>query len=138
MERIKGVEVDEFTAAYLAAAFFSTNDESTPSGGVPLDNNYSPENLADATFRQALLDCQRFQEENAQDIATWGQAEYWKDKTPESTPAAQAGYDFWMTRNGHGVGFWEDEWGEPGTRLDAASQQYPEVNLIVGDSGQIW
>jgi len=41
----------------------------------------------------------------------------------------QAGHDFWMTRNGHGVGFWEtDDWQEAeGEILTQAAMAFGEV-----------
>ena len=49
---------------------------------------------------------------------------------------SQAGHDFWLTRNGHGVGFWESGrgyTGKQGKALTALSKEYREINLIQGD-----
>lgn len=127
--QIKGIEVDEFTWAYIEAALWSSNDESDEQGGYPIDQNYGPENLDDAALQQMIADCAKFQEANAADIATWGQADGWKETTANAD--AQAGHDFWLTRNGHGVGFWESEWGEPGQRLDKAANACASCSLYV-------
>jgi hypothetical protein len=37
---------------YIAAALWSTNDESTPSGGYPLDQNYSASDIHPSTLGQ--------------------------------------------------------------------------------------
>ncbi len=79
--------MDKFLEAYIAAALWSTTDESPPEGGDPLDKNYGPEDLAPQTLEAMKADCSRFQVENAQDI----------DGREE-----QAGHDFWLTRNFHG------------------------------------
>lgn len=51
----------------------------------------------------------------------------------------QAGHDFWMTRNGHGVGFWDGDWSEPaGSRLDEITKAFPQVDLYRGDDGRIY
>lgn len=39
----------------------------------------------------------------------------------------QLGYDFWLTRNGHGVGFWDRDLEELGDRLTAACDSFGEV-----------
>ena len=45
---------------------------------------------------------------------------------------ALAGHDFWMTRNHHGVGFWDGDWPEPyATKLTLASHAMTEVDLFV-------
>jgi hypothetical protein len=43
------------------------------------------------------------------------------DLSPESV-----GHDFWLTRNGHGAGFWDRGLGELGERLSAAARVYGE------------
>jgi hypothetical protein len=50
----------------------------------------------------------------------------------------RAGHDVWLTRNGHGCGFWDGDWSEPAaTRLTKASKKFGEFNLLVGDDGKI-
>ena len=51
--------------------------------------------------------------------------------------AAQlGGHDFWLTRNGHGAGFWDRSDCLPedaGERLTDAAEKYGEVDLTVDD-----
>jgi hypothetical protein len=52
---------------------------------------------------------------------------------------SRAGHDFWLTRNGHGAGFWDGEWyKEVGERLTKASKAFGEVNIYVGDGDLIY
>jgi hypothetical protein len=115
---------DKFTTAYLVAALWSTNDESTPQGGEPLDTNYGIHDIAPDTIGQALKDCQKFQKDNKALL--------------ENLDLSQCGHDFWLTRNGHGAGFWDRDLGEVGEKLTEACKQFPEVSLYVGDDKQIW
>jgi len=115
--------MDKFLEAYIVAALWSTTDESTPEGGDFLDENYGPDDLTPETVAQMEADCASFRAENAQDIE--GREE-------------QAGHDFWLTRCGHGAGFFDGDWPEAGDRLTEACQKYPEVNLYVGDDGLIY
>ena len=118
--------MDEFTEHYLICALWSSNDESTPSGGDPLDDNYGIEDLAPETLKQAEADCKAFQEANAVDLAKVGNVE-------------QNGHDFWLTRNGHGCGFWCRGYDkEVAKRLTDASHTCGEVSLYVGDDGKIY
>ena len=51
----------------------------------------------------------------------------------------QAGIDFHMTRNGHGVGFWEDEWPECYRYMFTnGAKAYGEVDIYLGDDGLIY
>lgn len=48
---------------------------------------------------------------------------------------AQAGHDFWLTRNGHGAGFWDGDWTpyRLGKRLSDWAKTYGSVDLYVRD-----
>lgn len=51
------------------------------------------------------------------------------------------GHDFWLTRNGHGCGFWDRNDCLPadaGQRLTAASEKCGEYYLYVGDDGIVY
>ena len=115
--------MDKFLQAYIVAALWSSTDESTPEGGDFLDANYGVDDLAPETLEKMKADCARFQAENAQDIKGYEE---------------QAGHDFWLTRCGHGAGFWDGDWPEVGDRLTDACKTYPEVILYVGDDGLIY
>jgi len=50
-----------------------------------------------------------------------------------------AGHDYWLTRNGHGAGFWDGDWPEPyAAQLDDSAHAYGTVELYVGDDGKIY
>ena len=48
-----------------------------------------------------------------------------------------AGHDFWLTRNGHGAGFWDRGLGEAGKKLTDAAHAFGECNLYLGDDDVI-
>lgn len=123
--------LDDFTLAYIEAALWSSNDESTKDGGDPLDDNYSADDLTPATLSAIQADCLKFQASNAEDIKAGPIRE-------NCSPDEQAGHDFWLTRNGHGAGFWDGDWPEPAaSRLTASSKSFGTVDLCVGDDGRI-
>lgn len=51
--------------------------------------------------------------------------------------AAQIGHDLWLTRNHHGVGFWDRGLEELGEALTKHAQDLCEVSLIRGDDGKL-
>lgn len=53
--------------------------------------------------------------------------------SPES-----AGHDFVLTRNHHGVGFWDRGYGDKGDRLTEAAHAYGDVSLYKGDDGKLY
>ena len=126
-------QLDEFTRSYAICALWSTNDNSTPLGGEPLDKNYDLEHIADRTLRQMITDCALFQRDNALELAV----------VEEVCDAGRAGHNFWLNRNGHGSGFWDEYFGtdqklrDAFKRLDQASKKFGGVDLEVGDDGRI-
>lgn len=122
-----------FFAAYVEAALWSSNDESTPEGGEPMDRNYGPEDIHPDTLDQMEKDCAAF-------YAAHGHEFVWENLTRSIScaPDEYAGHDFWLTRNGHGCGFWDGDWKEElGRRLTNAAKEYGEFNLYIGDDGEV-
>ena len=116
--------LDEFTQGYLECALWSSTDQTRDDGGDPLDDNYSPEDIAPASLARMVADCAQFQAENETDLSAGDDG--------------RAGHDFWLTRNGHGAGFWDGDWPEEiGERLTRACKAYGSCDLIVGDDGLI-
>lgn len=108
--------LDAFTTAYIECALWSSTDESNDAGGEPLDSNYGPEDITRVALLEMVADCRSFQADNADDLA--------------GLDSEQCGHDFWLTRNGHGAGFWDRGLGALGDRLSAASKVYGSVDLM--------
>jgi len=116
-------ELDSFTTAYIECALWSSTDNSTPSGGYPLDDNFGPEDIASETLAVMVADCADFQASFGERIAS---------------NLERAGHDFWLTRNRHGAGFWDGDWPEAdGKFLTDMSHPYGSVDLYIGDDGLI-
>lgn len=125
-------DMDAFTRAYVACALWSSTDNANESGGEPLDANYSIEDIAPHTLAQMIRDCQAFQ----RDQATILNDVY--SKFPWFS-VERAGHDFWLTRNGHGAGFWDETVQSPELwkRLTDESKAYGSFDLYVGSNGKI-
>lgn len=131
-----GTPLETFFQAYVAAALWSSQDDD----GNPLDDNYDDSDIAPETLDAMRRDCVRFYEFARADIHCNGAPE--SSDTPGGTDhkqAAMAGHDFWLTRNGHGAGFWDGDWPDgPGGRLDNLSKAFRGVDLYIGDDGAIY
>lgn len=131
--KIRNYQLDSFTTAYLVCALWSSRDESDDKGGEPMDSNYSLHDISDKTLEQAIADCARFQTEAGELISD----ENYKRSDAHNTTEI-AGHDFWLTRNGHGAGFWDGDWNEPAaSKLDALADSFHEVDLYIGDDGMV-
>lgn len=104
---------------YAACALWSELDDD----GEPLDGLYRPEDITGDGVAEMTADCVDFAAGNVADL---------HGMDPE-----QAGHDFWLTRNGHGAGFWDRGLGDRGERLSKAATVYGESCLYVGDDGDL-
>lgn len=117
------VDVQSMLDAYIECALWTSTHEGDESGGVPLDENYDREDIAPNTHARMREDVKSFAEEHVKEIGgEW----------------IRAGHDFWLTRNGHGAGFWYGDWPEKiGETLTKASKVYGSAYLYVGDDGKV-
>ena len=123
--------MDNFFDAYVTAALWSSTDDADE----PLDSNYTAADLAPETAAKMLADCEKFLAENGE-LLTDENCERWPG---ECTVLELAGHDFWLTRNGHGAGFWDGDWAEPAAAiLTTAAHAFGEFDLYIGDDGKIW
>ena len=120
---------NRFLAAYIEAALFSSNDDD----GDPLDNRFSRTDLSKSTLEDMTRDCEKFQ--NA-----YGHFFTSEHCSNRSCPIEDyAGHDLWLTRNGHGTGFWDRSWSEPAASvLTKAAQELGDYELEVGDDGMLY
>jgi hypothetical protein len=126
------MSLQSFTNAYIEALLFSSNDESNDQGGDPLDKNYGPEDFSPEARAKIDADCKAFYDAHGH-LFTDENCKY-----KGCTPDEYAGHDFWLTRQGHGCGFWDGDWAEDAAEtLDKACKALGELYPCVGDDGQI-
>ncbi len=117
--------MDAFTTAYITAALWS----SCTDDGTPFDDAHSSDDIAPETLERMKADCAAFQ-------AQHGVPEY---NDPQYSDDEKAGHDFWLTRNGHGVGFWDRNLPDDiGKRYTDAAEAFGSFDLYLGDDGQIY
>lgn len=118
LNRVEGV--NDFVRGYLEAAFFTSSGDVEDE--VPEDKGIA--DLAPASLQQAISDCHKFQQDNAELLQ-----QAYDSNVPYDEE--RAGNDFWYTRNQHGVGFWDRDLGEIGEALTKAADAYREVYLMM-------
>lgn len=119
-----------FTHHYLVCALWSSTGENEE----PLDRDYSIEDFAPEAIEQAEKDCLDFLElcerEGVSGIPDYGHSEYSDEE--------MAGHDFWLSRNGHGAGFFDRGLDELGDKLQELAKTYGSCDPYVGDDGKIY
>ncbi len=110
--------MDDFTRGYIECALWSSTDLN--------GDNLEGCEISDELQAQMEADCAEFQDAHDHDLADSG------------LEPGRAGHDFWLTRNGHGAGFWDEGLGELGERLSRAAKAYGSVNLYLGDDDKVY
>lgn len=119
--------MDDMTRAYLEAAIWTGQDNDSNS----LDHaGYTVDDVAPASLSKAMADCAEFLRkvsEADRNAYTSAMAR------PTWSGLAHMGHDFWLTRNGHGAGFWDRELGALGDRLTALAKTFGQTDIYLGD-----
>jgi hypothetical protein len=115
---MKPSELNEFTRAYVVAALWTSEPEDLVTSG-----DFEPKGQAlvgsvpDYWMKQAIADCDKFQAEN-------------ETLLEQAGTDSRNGHDFWLTRNGHGAGFWDRGYpDEVGDALTEAAHAFGEAYL---------
>lgn len=116
-----------FLQGYVTALLWSSGDNDHES--------LEDFELAPETMEKCRADCRRFIAMNSIDLER-----YATTYTPATgyNVAECAGHDFWLTRAGHGVGFWDRDLGELGDRLTGACEQFKNVEAYLGDDLKVY
>jgi hypothetical protein len=147
--------LDGFTQGYIEAMFFTDCEHgSVQEGEDDFSRVWNPEtdsslpgdvgfyDLDADTLVDIIADCTKYQADNAAllerayELTADGLA-----YTPE-----RAGHDFWLTRNGHGAGFWSRTFEGDATIGDELAATcgwrskggYGEVWTTLGDDGKVY
>lgn len=117
--------MSEFLNGYLECMLWLAKDED----GNPLDS-ITADDIAPDALATITAECDDFANANRE---TWERGG-WND--------AQAGHDFFLTRNGHGAGFWDRRYNDDtrtcGKILTDNCRPYGEQDLYRGDDGKYY
>ena len=117
---------EQFINAYIEAALWSgtdlsSGDENSSYEDTFEDEGYTPDDISPELMSHIKDNCYSFFNMMKQQIGT---------------NYEQAGHDFWLTRNGHGAGFWDrpEVYGEKEAKLlTATSKDFGEENWYSDD-----
>ena len=113
--------IDAFFAAYIKCGLLLGDDDlEYPLMGRP---------FADGVKEELRDDCRRFVHANAEALL-----EYVKHCNV-TDGWGLAGQDFWLTRNGAGIGYWARDCADG---LDKAAIAFPPISLYLGDDGFVY
>ena len=112
---------DKMLQSYLGTALWS----STGDDDEPLDKEYDVSDISNEAERESRRDVVKFIRKSRR---------YLGDVSPD-----MAGHDFWLTRNGHGAGFWDGDYPDDiGEKLTEISKTFNEAHMYIGDDEEIY
>ena len=144
--------MDNFVASYLETALWSSTvilpclEEDLDSDGCmdvpddhplydvtendPIDKHFSIYDCTDELVKTSTEDCMLFIDRMEKECL-W-------DKALEYCDEDRIAHDFWLTRNGHGCGFWDGDYGDIGDEItELVRREFNEVNLCVTEEGEV-
>jgi hypothetical protein len=127
--------IEAVVLGYMECALWSSTDDE----GEPLDGSYELYDFADEANTSIHETVEDFLDLIGDEVWNWDQ--FW---TPE-----RLGHDLWLTRNGHGAGFWDRYYEgsrQTSQRLGAAigrqltelCKSYGTSDVYVGDDGKLY
>lgn len=108
-----------FFNAYITAALWTD-----------CDDDRTASDLAPETMEKMKADCLQFVGDHYQLLTTLD------DHGLHSFELS--GHDFWLTRNGHGAGFWDRGLNVAGEMLTKGAEEFGNVALYEGDDNLIY
>ncbi len=113
-------DIQKFIEHYIASLLFYGQEE---------DENMTADELAPCAFDEISRECQDFLA-NHGDLVRQAEAVYGLENVA---------HDLYLTRNGHGCGFWDGDLPEKlGAKLTAIAKELGEENPYYGDDGKIY
>jgi hypothetical protein len=114
---MNGTDLETMAEAYIECALFTASEDLIPPKSGEFDATPFLPRITKGMRETALRVCSEFFHANAPDL--------------DEYPADSAGHDLWYTRNGHGVGFWENDHctEEQGQRLTDAAHKLGENGI---------
>ena|SRR5688572_13245568 len=132
--------MDEVIVAYIECALWSESCQGTACPTIPdtvcygedcdkslSDLNFSIDSLSPDASRDMEADLEGFVKSCLEQ----------RPNVFDGISPDMIGHDFWLTRNGHGAGFWDRGLGERGDWLTSMAKPFGEAHLYVNANGEV-
>lgn len=119
---------EEMIQQYVVTMLWATSDDNDE----PLENNYNINHVAPEAMLKIRKDCNLFFQQARRILNHPDNAKHAYDDFE------LAGHDFFLTRNGHGAGFWDGDWAYGKDELTAIAESFGPSEPYAGDDGLIY
>lgn len=125
-------KLESMVRGYAATALWSSND-TVDGEDVNLDDGRDSSDISKVVMDKMIEDCHEFLKKTITMIEDEDLR-----RMPEGDIYSSAGHDFWLTRCGHGAGFWDGDWPKYGDKLTEISEAFGNIDLYISDDGMIY
>ncbi len=148
--KINGVELSECTLQYIETAMWSSTvmlpclEEDRVDGCMNVGYGHPLYGISEDDHLDEYFDFSDFTSESLQkfedDCTAW--FDYLEEsglygEAAEYADNGHIAHDYWLTRNGHGAGYWDGDYGDLGDRLTNACKDHGQQHIWVDDGGQL-
>jgi hypothetical protein len=116
-------DVDLMLRGYLTCALWSSHSDDGPLDAKGIDD------IDSASVQRAREDCEGF-------VSLCAKNEIDLLAVPGMNEGS-IGHDFWLTRNGHGAGFWDRGLGQLGDYLTKWAKTFGEADADLNEDGKV-
>jgi len=124
---------DDLLDSYLETALWSSVhfEDEDDNSGTPMDDLVDISDFSDEALKESREDIEGF--------ISLAEEKLGKEAVDEMD-SVSLGHNFWLTRNGHGAGFWDssDYTEEVGKVLTDISHTFGGVDPYIGDDGKVY
>ena len=124
--KMSPINYDNALLEYIETALWSSPDTSE-SEEEYLDGKYSIDDIDKDTLESLAKELKEFINKYYSLVS----------KEDKDKGISEFVHNFWLTRNGHGAGFWDGDY-KNGEALSSAAEKYGPLYLYVGDDGKIY
>jgi hypothetical protein len=140
-EKVEAGIQQDILNGYLDAMLWSSHDDNQERGEF-LDANFAIIDIAPESIKEAQEDIQKFLSQAGDLLNGLGYKGYEAVESPiVGYDWEMLGHDLWLTRNGHGAGFWDrNELKKDGLgdKLSDIARKMGEKDPYVGDDGKVY
>ncbi len=150
-----GLDINKIMLSYFEAAFFTEEEKMKDDHRKEIIDDYSLDDGIEREFipgerddeHSEIFDLIPEPDYSIENISADSKIRTYEDvvrflelagSSVDGLSEDEIGHDIWLTRNGHGAGFWDRGYPKKiSDRLCDAAKILGEVNLVVGGDGQI-
>ena len=148
---VNGVKLSDRTVSYLGTAMWSSTvmlpvcEDDLFDGCMDVDEDHVLYGISENDSVDDHFDLFDFDEESLRkaqsecdDFFDYIEEKGWYSRAEELQGDDRIAHDFWLTRNGHGAGFWDGDYGDfVGGELTRIAKRFSEQTVLVNLDGSI-